>query len=107
MPGHDLAQPEQETKKRSIEDAVEAEMVKKQKNGRLSEVVDFLWLLLLFKLEDFLPPEDDDDASKDRKEAPEKDQLSDLDKYWSAVNQDNNNFTAWTYLLQYVDQGVR
>lgn len=33
--------------------------------------------------------------------------LPDLDKYWKAVNDDPTDFTAWTYLLQYVDQEVR
>ncbi|KAL9695427.1 hypothetical protein quinque_014712 [Culex quinquefasciatus] len=35
---------------------------------------------------------------------PEKKKLPDLDKYWKAVNDDSTDFTAWTYLLQYVDQ---
>ncbi|XP_053693415.1 pre-mRNA-processing factor 39 isoform X2 [Sabethes cyaneus] len=35
---------------------------------------------------------------------PEKKKLPDLDKYWKAVNDDSSDFTAWTYLLQYVDQ---
>lgn len=38
---------------------------------------------------------------------PEKKPLPDLDKYWKAVNDDPTDFTAWTYLLQYVDQEVR
>lgn len=29
-----------------------------------------------------------------------------MDKYWKAVNDDPTDFTAWTYLLQYVDQEV-
>lgn len=37
---------------------------------------------------------------------PEKKTLPDLDKYWKAVNDDPTDFTAWTYLLQYVDQEV-
>lgn len=36
----------------------------------------------------------------------EKKSLPDLDKYWKAVNDDPTDFTAWTYLLQYVDQEV-
>jgi hypothetical protein len=32
--------------------------------------------------------------------------LPELDKYWKAVNDDVSDFTAWTYLLQYVDQEV-
>ncbi|GAB0096468.1 Pre-mRNA-processing factor 39 [Sergentomyia squamirostris] len=38
-------------------------------------------------------------------EEPKK-KLPDLDKYWKAVNDDPTDFTAWTYLLQYVDQEV-
>lgn len=37
----------------------------------------------------------------------EKKKLPDLDKYWKAVNDDSTDFTAWTYLLQYVDHEVR
>lgn len=29
--------------------------------------------------------------------------LPDLEKYWKAVNADQEDFNAWTYLLQYVD----
>lgn len=36
----------------------------------------------------------------------EKKKLPDLDKYWKAVNDDSTDFTAWTYLLQYVDHEV-
>lgn len=32
--------------------------------------------------------------------------LPELDKYWKAVNDDVTDFTAWTYLLQYVDHEV-
>lgn len=39
--------------------------------------------------------------------AEEKKKLPDLDKYWKAVNDDSTDFTAWTYLLQYVDHEVR
>lgn len=39
-------------------------------------------------------------------EQTEKKSLPDLDKYWKAVNDDPTDFTAWTYLLQYVDQEV-
>uniref|UniRef100_A0A1L8DHA6 Pre-mRNA-processing factor 39 n=1 Tax=Nyssomyia neivai TaxID=330878 RepID=A0A1L8DHA6_9DIPT len=38
-------------------------------------------------------------------EEPKK-KLPDLDKYWKSVNDDPADFTAWTYLLQYVDQEV-
>lgn len=37
----------------------------------------------------------------------EKKSLPELDKYWKSVNDDPTDFTAWTYLLQYVDQEVR
>lgn len=36
----------------------------------------------------------------------EKKILPELDKYWKAVNDEPSDFTAWTYLLQYVDQEV-
>lgn len=36
----------------------------------------------------------------------QKKSLPDLDKYWKAVNDDPSDFTAWTYLLQYVEQEV-
>jgi hypothetical protein len=32
--------------------------------------------------------------------------LPDLEKHWKPVEDDPNDFTAWTYLLQYVDQEV-
>lgn len=32
-----------------------------------------------------------------------KHKLPDLDKYWKAVKADQEDFNAWTYLLQYVD----
>ena len=38
-------------------------------------------------------------------EAPKEE--SELDKYWEAVNENPNDFTGWTYLLQYVEQEVR
>lgn len=34
----------------------------------------------------------------------QKKSLPDLDRYWKAVNDDPSDFTAWTYLLQYVEQ---
>lgn len=43
----------------------------------------------------------------DAKVTEEKKKLPDLDKYWKAVNDDSTDFTAWTYLLQYVDHEVR
>lgn len=42
----------------------------------------------------------------DGKTPEEKKKLPDLDKYWKAVNDDSTDFTAWTYLLQYVDHEV-
>lgn len=36
-----------------------------------------------------------------------KPKLPELDRYWKAVNDDSADFTAWTYLLQYVDQEVK
>lgn len=42
----------------------------------------------------------------EKKKKEEKKVLPDLDKYWKAVNDDTSDFTAWTYLLQYVDQEV-
>lgn len=43
----------------------------------------------------------------DSEETAEKKKLPDLDKYWKSVNDDPTDFTAWTYLLQYVDHEVR
>lgn len=39
-------------------------------------------------------------------EKPTRKTLPDLDRYWKAVNDDPSDFTAWTYLLQYVEQEV-
>lgn len=36
----------------------------------------------------------------------EKKVLPELEKYWKAVRDDPDDFTGWTYLLQYVDQEV-
>jgi pre-mRNA-processing factor 39 len=33
--------------------------------------------------------------------------LTELEKYWKPIKDDPSDFTGWTYLLQYVDQGVR
>lgn len=33
-------------------------------------------------------------------------ELTELDKYWNAVRSNPNDFTGWTYLLQYVEQEV-
>lgn len=45
--------------------------------------------------------DDQADGVEDDKKSP-----TELDKYWKAVNDDPTDFTAWTYLLQYVDQEV-
>lgn len=68
------------------------------------------------KLEDYDPSSPTDDAeSPDKKKVKteEEDQsekpkakLPELDKFWKAVNDDSTDFTAWTYLLQYVDVEV-
>lgn len=42
---------------------------------------------------------------KDENDSEEK-HPTELDKYWKSVNDDPTDFTAWTYLLQYVDQEV-
>ena len=34
-------------------------------------------------------------------------EVSPLEKYWNAVRDNPNDFTGWTYLLQYVEQEVR
>ena len=39
-------------------------------------------------------------------EAVAENDTSELDKYWSAVHSNPNDFTGWTYLLQYVEQEV-
>ena len=31
---------------------------------------------------------------------------TELEKYWDSVNENPNDFTGWTYLLQYVEQEV-
>ena len=36
-----------------------------------------------------------------------RESLPDLEKLWKPVEDDPNDFTAWTYLLQYVDQEVK
>jgi len=51
----------------------------------------------------------DPDASVSKKPHMDKEvqrQLPDLEKFWSTVDQDPSDFTAWTHLLQYVDQVV-
>ncbi|XP_031640349.1 pre-mRNA-processing factor 39 isoform X2 [Contarinia nasturtii] len=46
-------------------------------------------------------PEKSNEASD---KTTQKKTLPDLDRYWKAVNDDPSDFTAWTYLLQYVEQ---
>lgn len=51
-------------------------------------------------------PTDEIDEKKPKTEGtPEKTKhkLPDLEKYWKAVKADQEDFNAWTYLLQYVD----
>ena len=51
-------------------------------------------------------PTDEVDEKKPKTEGtPEKPKhkLPDLEKYWKAVKADQEDFNAWTYLLQYVD----
>lgn len=52
-------------------------------------------------LDNIVPPE-----KKQKQEDEDKKKLPDLDKYWKAVRDDSADFTAWTYLLQYVDHEV-
>ncbi|XP_030369688.1 pre-mRNA-processing factor 39 [Scaptodrosophila lebanonensis] len=47
--------------------------------------------------------EKDKEKDKDKDKEKERKKLPDLDKYWRAVKEDSSDFTAWTYLLQYVD----
>lgn len=49
---------------------------------------------------------DEKKVKDDTIETEEKKRLPDLDKYWKSVNEDPSDFTAWTYLLQYVDHEV-
>jgi pre-mRNA-processing factor 39 len=49
----------------------------------------------------------EEEKAAEKEKVPEKPKkLPELDKYWKAVNDDVSDFTAWTYLLQYVDQEV-
>ena len=41
---------------------------------------------------------------EDQDEAPE--QETELEKYWRAVKENPQDFTGWTYLLQFVEQEV-
>lgn len=68
------------------------------------------------KLEDYDPnsPTDDTESPDKKKLKTEEEEkaekpkakLPELDKFWKAVNDDSTDFTAWTYLLQYVDVEV-
>lgn len=50
-------------------------------------------------------PTDESDGKKLKTDGVEekKHRLPDLDKYWKAVKADEEDFNAWTFLLQYVD----
>lgn len=50
-------------------------------------------------------PTDESDGKKLKTDGTEekKQKLPDLDKYWKAVKADQEDFNAWTFLLQYVD----
>lgn len=44
-------------------------------------------------------------TSKKSSDSKSNKSLLELEKYWKAVREDPSDFTGWTYLLQYVDQG--
>ena len=44
------------------------------------------------------------DSTKEDSEPPEAE--TELEKYWRAVKDNPQDFTGWTYLLQYVEQEV-
>ncbi|KAL8583544.1 hypothetical protein ACOMHN_054860 [Nucella lapillus] len=46
----------------------------------------------------------DTESSHDGKTEEEKRKETELEKYWRAVKDNPMDFTAWTYLLQYVEQ---
>lgn len=46
------------------------------------------------------------DGSGEQNSNDEKKEMTELDKYWKAVNDNAQDFTGWTYLLQYVEQEV-
>lgn len=48
-------------------------------------------------------PTEEADEKKLKTEEKQKHRLPDLDKYWKAVKADQDDFNAWTFLLQYVD----
>lgn len=59
------------------------------------------------------PEPDVDDATKQAMEEEEKQKaakqrkIDDFDKLWTAATDNPKDFTAWTNLLQHVDQQVR
>jgi pre-mRNA-processing factor 39 len=56
--------------------------------------------------EDYDPSKPSDEADEKKLKSDEekpKHRLPDLEKYWKAVKADQEDFNAWTYLLQYVD----
>ena len=55
---------------------------------------------LIEEKDDVEEEEEDDDEEEEEKENPE------LNKYWKAVKENPTDFTAWTYLLQFVEQNV-
>ena len=67
-----------------------------------------------------VPEVDKEEKAEEKKEAsPEKIRReispepdtdlpeTELEKYWRAVKENPQDFTGWTYLLQYVEQEVR
>lgn len=52
---------------------------------------------------DYDPSDPTEEVEEKKQKTEEKHRLPDLDKYWKAVKADNDDFNAWTYLLQYVD----
>lgn len=54
----------------------------------------------------FTPDKEAEKPSEPIEKVSQRKTLPDLDRYWKAVNDDPSDFTAWTYLLQYVEQEV-
>lgn len=52
---------------------------------------------------DYDPSDPTEEVEEKKLKTEEKHRLPDLDKYWKAVKADQDDFNAWTYLLQYVD----
>lgn len=66
--------------------------------------INQLFSLLFSNISDIKQEVDKTNENSDK--TIQKKSLPELDKYWKAVNDDPNDFTAWTYLLQYVEQEV-